>query len=99
LCGTTGPPGILDRSLRTRRKLIHSQEIRRTELEDLSVIIPMDKLINEDSNIYELTAASIRRAYQITVTGDEELDANQGKVVSTAIKQILTRKVQYQIEE
>ena len=99
LCGTTGPAGTLDGSLRTRRKLIHSQEIRRTELEDLSVIIPMDKLINEDSNIYELTAASIRRAYQITVTGDEELDTNQGKVVSTAIRQILTRKVQYQIEE
>jgi DNA-directed RNA polymerase subunit omega len=79
--------------------LIHYQHIRRTRLEDVSVIIPLDKLINEDSNIYELTAASIRRAYQITVTGDEELEANQGKVVSTAIKQILTRKVQYQIEE
>ncbi len=63
------------------------------------MIIPLEKLINEDSNIYEITAASVRRAYQITVTGDEELDTNQGKVVSTAIKQILTRKVQYQIEE
>lgn len=63
------------------------------------MIIPLDKLINEDSNIYELTAASIRRAYQISVTGDEELETNQGKVVSTAIKQILTREVQFQIEE
>ena len=63
------------------------------------MIIPLDKLIDESSNIYELTTAAIRRAYQITITGDEELDENQGKVVSTAVKQILTRKVQYQLEE
>jgi DNA-directed RNA polymerase subunit omega len=69
------------------------------ELEDVPLIIPLDRLINEESNIYELTAAAIRRAYQITVTGDEELETNQGKVVSTAIKQVLTRKVEYQIEE
>ena len=82
-----------------RQKRYIGARLDQRQLEDLSVIIPLDKLINEDSNIYELTAASIRRAYQITVTGDEELEHNQGKVVSTAIKQILTRKVQYQIEE
>lgn len=65
----------------------------------MAMIVPLEKLVNEESNIYELTRASIRRAYQITVTGDEELEANEGKVVSTAIKQILTRQVQYQLEE
>lgn len=63
------------------------------------MIVPLEKLVNEDSNIYELTRAAIRRAYQITLTGDEELEQNDGKVVSTAIKQILTRQVQYQLEE
>ncbi len=63
------------------------------------MIIPIDLLENYDENIYEATVASIRRAYQITVTGDEELEENQGKVVSTAIRQILTEKVQFQIEE
>lgn len=63
------------------------------------MVLPLDLLIQENSNIYELTRASIRRAYQISVTGDEELEQNQGKVVSTAIRQVLTRKVQYQIEE
>ncbi len=63
------------------------------------MIIPIDLLENYDENIYEATVASIRRAYQITVTGDEELEQNEGKVVSTAIRQILTRKVQFQIEE
>ena len=56
-------------------------------------------LESEEGNIYQITCAAIRRAYQVTVTGDEELEANQGKVVSTAIKQILTRKVQYRIIE
>lgn len=63
------------------------------------MVLPLDLLIQENNNIYELTRASIRRAYQISVTGDEELDQNHGKVVSTAIRQVLTRKVQYQIEE
>jgi DNA-directed RNA polymerase subunit omega len=63
------------------------------------MILPLDLLESYESNMYELTCAAIRRAYQITVTGDEELETNQGKVVSTAIRQILTEKVQYRIEE
>ncbi|TVQ37920.1 MAG: DNA-directed RNA polymerase subunit omega [Spirochaetaceae bacterium] len=63
------------------------------------MILPLDLLIQEDSNIYEVTRAAMRRAYQLSVTGDEEIEHNQGKVVSTAIRQVLTRKVQYQIEE
>jgi DNA-directed RNA polymerase subunit omega len=63
------------------------------------MILPLDLLEQYRDNIYELTCASIRRAYQITMTGDEELDEDGGKVVSTAIRQILTKKVQYQIEE
>ena len=63
------------------------------------MILPLDLLEQYRDNIYELTCASIRRAYQITMTGDEELDENEGKVVSTAISQILTKKVQYRIEE
>lgn len=63
------------------------------------MIIPMNLLIGNEGNIYELTSAAIRRAYQISITGDEELEENEGKVVSTAIKQILTKKVEYQLEE
>jgi DNA-directed RNA polymerase subunit omega len=59
----------------------------------------MNLLIGNEGNIYELTSAAIRRAYQISITGDEELEENEGKVVSTAIKQILTKKVEYQLEE
>jgi DNA-directed RNA polymerase subunit omega len=63
------------------------------------VIIPLDLLIQREVNVYEMTCAAIRRAMQITVAGDEEVDENDGKVVSTAIKQILTKKVDYRIEE
>lgn len=63
------------------------------------MIIPLDALLREDGNIYESTCAAIRRAYQLTVTGEEEVEQNQGKVVSVAIRQILTQKVQYRIVE
>ena len=63
------------------------------------MIIPLDLLESEEGNIYQITCAAIRRAYQITVTGDAEVEANQGKVVSTAIHQILTHKVQYRMIE
>lgn len=63
------------------------------------MIIPLDILEGEEINTYEMTCAMIRRAYQISVTGDEELEQNQGKVVPTAIKQVLTKKVEYRLEE
>jgi DNA-directed RNA polymerase subunit omega len=63
------------------------------------MILPLDPLIGYEDNVYELTCAAIRRAYQITVTGDEEIEENLGKVVSTAISQILTNKVMFRLEE
>ena len=62
------------------------------------MIIPLNKLIKYSDNVYTLTSAMIRRATQIHLAGDEELEANKGKVVSTAIKQILTEKVRYRLE-
>ncbi len=61
--------------------------------------LPLNLLEEYQGNVYELTCAAIRRAYQITMTGDEDLDEDDGKVVSTAVRQILTKKVQYRIEE
>jgi DNA-directed RNA polymerase subunit omega len=63
------------------------------------MILPLDPLIGYEENVYELTCAAIRRAYQITVTGDEEIEENLGKVVSTAISQILTNKVMFRLED
>ena len=63
------------------------------------MIIPIDKMVDHSDNVYELTCAAIRRAMQITVTGDEDVEENGGKVVSTSLKQILDKKVEYQLEE
>jgi DNA-directed RNA polymerase subunit K/omega len=62
------------------------------------LIIPLDRLIRYGGNIYILTCATIKRASQIHLAGDDELAATRGKVVSTAIKQILTEKGRYRLE-
>lgn len=62
------------------------------------MIIPLDELIDFKGNRYELTCAAIKRAIQINLTGDEELKKNKGKVVPTALKQVLLKKVKYKSE-
>ena len=59
----------------------------------------MDLLISTQENVYELTCAVIRRALQVTVTGDEEVEKQGGKVVSAAISQVLTKKVEFRLED
>lgn len=62
------------------------------------MIIPLRDLIDYNENVYSLTCAMIKRAVQITITGDDDLDENEGKVVSTAINQVLIKKVDYRLE-
>lgn len=65
--------------------------------------IPLDLLISESSNMYEVTAASIHRARQLAdiqrVYEDSGETEDGEKVVSEAIREILTRDVQFKIEE
>ena len=63
------------------------------------MILPLDLLIQHQGNRYELTCAAIKRAVQINMAGDEDLDRNKGKIVSTALQQILSLKVEYQLED
>ncbi len=62
------------------------------------MILPLKLLISNLENRYVLSAAAIRRARQLALAGDDEVDENKGKVVSISIKQILTKKVKYQLE-
>lgn len=62
------------------------------------VILPLNLLIGNVDNRYQLSAAAMRRAHQLALTGDEDIEANKGKIVSTSIQQILTKKVKYEIE-
>jgi DNA-directed RNA polymerase subunit omega len=63
------------------------------------MVLPLDLLESYQGNIYEMTCAAMKRSVQINLAGDEDLEANRGKIVSTAIKQILTQKVKYRHPE
>ncbi|MCK5673369.1 MAG: DNA-directed RNA polymerase subunit omega [Spirochaetales bacterium] len=62
--------------------------------------IPLDVLISKDKNAYTMTCAIIKRADQITASGEDiEIDKKGEKVVTESIDQVLSGKVEYQLEE
>lgn len=62
------------------------------------MIFPLEQLVEFNENIYEITVASSRRAYQMAKVKDPEIEANQDKVVCAAARQLFTKKVNYRIE-
>ena len=62
------------------------------------MIFPLKELIEYDENMYEITVASSRRSYQLSMLRDPEIDYNDGKVVSLAARQVFTREVEFRIE-
>ncbi len=65
------------------------------------MIFPLEQLIEFDGNIYEITCAASKRAFQLAMLGDGETDDNGEKVVSVAARELFTKKIEYQsqIEE
>ena len=63
------------------------------------MIFPLEQLIKFKDNIYEITCAASRRAYQLSRMNDPVIAENDGKVVSLAAKQLFTDQVQYRIEK
>ena len=63
------------------------------------MVLPLELLESFQGNIYQMTCAAMKRGIQINLAGDDELEANKGKIVSTALKQILTEKVKYRHPE
>ena len=62
------------------------------------MIFPLKELIEFDDNIYEITCASTRRAYQLAKIQDPNVEKSGDKVVPAGAKQIFTGEVNYQIE-
>ncbi len=62
--------------------------------------LPLALLNDNTDNAYGLSAAMTRRAYQITMSGeaDEEAEDEGLKPVVAAIRQVLTKTVHYQLE-
>ncbi|MCQ2587296.1 MAG: DNA-directed RNA polymerase subunit omega [Treponema sp.] len=63
------------------------------------MIFPLEQLVEFNDNIYEITVASSRRAYQMAKVKDPEIEANYDKDVCVAAKQLFNHKVNYRIEE
>lgn len=68
--------------------------------------IPLDSLLEDDRNIYELTSAIIRRAYQIgeirrAFSTDEHgsVIEDGDKVVSQAIREVIDDEVRFELTE
>ncbi|MCQ2604514.1 MAG: DNA-directed RNA polymerase subunit omega [Spirochaetia bacterium] len=60
--------------------------------------IPLDRLEENKDNVYELTCAAIKRAKQLAITGDSDLEDKSNKVISVSLSQILTKKTGYKLE-
>lgn len=70
------------------------------------MIFPLEELIEYGKNMYEITVASSRRAYQLSMLyAAEDLDAmpeiddNDGKVVSMAARQIFTNEIEFRLNQ
>ena len=63
------------------------------------MIFPLKELIEYDENMYEVTTAASRRAYQLSsVMEKDEKDDYDGKMVALAARQVFTQEVQFQLE-
>lgn len=63
------------------------------------MIFPLEQLVKFKENVYEITVASNRRAYQMSMVKDPSIAENEGKVVSLAAKQVFNNMVTYRIEQ
>lgn len=63
------------------------------------MIFPLEQLVKFTGNIYEITVAASRRAYQMSMIKDSSIESNDGKVVSLAARQLFCNQVQYRIEQ
>jgi len=62
------------------------------------MIFPLKELIEYGENMYEITTASSRRSYQLSMLKDPEIEDNDGKVVSLAARQVFTQEVEFRLD-
>jgi len=63
------------------------------------MIFPLKELIEYSENMYEITTAASRRAYQLSsVLEKDEKDDYDGKMVALAAMQVFTQEVQFRLE-
>lgn len=65
----------------------------------MDTIFPLEQLIGFKDNIYMITVAASRRAYQMSKIDDPEVERHAGKAVSLAARQLFCNKVTCRIED
>jgi DNA-directed RNA polymerase subunit omega len=63
------------------------------------MIFPLEELVKCEDNMYEITCAAIRRAYQLSKLEDEQIEENYGKVIQLAARQVFRHEVRFRLEE
>jgi len=63
------------------------------------MIFPLEELIEYEGNMYEITCAASRRAFQLSTLGGPEIEEHEGKVVSLAAQQVFTKEIDFRLEE
>lgn len=61
------------------------------------MVFPLEEVVKYNDNIYEITVAASRRAFQLAKLNDPEIDENDGKVVSLGARQLFEHEVTYKI--
>ena len=62
--------------------------------------IPLDKLIDKEGNLYEMTCVAIKEANIISATSiKDEIEESGEKVVSHVLTQVLNDEIKYSLEE
>ena len=62
------------------------------------MVFPLEELVKYSDNIYEITVAASRRAFQLAKVEDPEIEENDGKVVSLAARKLFDDEVTFKIE-
>ena len=63
------------------------------------MIFPLEELIKYEKNMYEVTCAASRRAYQLSMLRIPEVEESGGKVVSIAARQVFTGEVDFRLQD
>ncbi len=61
--------------------------------------IPLDVLVDKENNVYEMTCVAISMANVLAANGDQEIENNNEKVVSTVLERVLMEDVEYSVDE
>jgi DNA-directed RNA polymerase subunit omega len=64
------------------------------------MIFPLRELIEYDDNMYKVTSAASRRAFQLSNVFDKESkEEYDGKMVALAARQVFTEEIEFRLDD